>query len=256
VVMLSWLLTAQHVARPMEIQLIVKEMNWALFLAAALWCFYMGIEPYVRRHWPDSLISWTRLLQGRLRNPLVASHVLAGVTLAAVYRAGLLAFQNLTSAVSFWPRSEFLGGGSFAAGSLIFYAWPFSLFMTMATLLLLVLARLVSRRIWIGDMVFVLLFSAARFQAGYPYLHQIVILSAWETLTVLVTLWMFRRCGLLSFAVFSSMCYIMAFSPVDWSSWYLGRALVVQLIPLAIAAWALWIVLSAQRIVSGWESVA
>jgi hypothetical protein len=75
--MLSWLLTAQHVARPMEIQLIVKETSWALFVAAALWCFYMGIEPYVRRHWPDSLISWTRVQQGRVRNPLAGVYKIA-----------------------------------------------------------------------------------------------------------------------------------------------------------------------------------
>jgi serine/threonine-protein kinase len=104
--MLSWLLTAQHVTRPWEIMLIVKETSWALFLAAALWCFYMGIEPYARRNWPDSLISWTRLLQGHIHNPLVASHMLAGVAVAAVFWAGHLAFVNLASAITDLPRSQ------------------------------------------------------------------------------------------------------------------------------------------------------
>jgi tRNA A-37 threonylcarbamoyl transferase component Bud32 len=254
---LSWLLTAQHVARPWEILLIVREISWALFLAAALWCFYMGIEPYVRRHWPDSLISWTRLQQGRVRNPLVASHTLAGVALAVSYWAGHLALRNLTSAIP--PHlpsvARFLNSGSFAAGSVIFWSLPTTLFMTMGTLLLLVLARVVLRRMWVGDTAFVLLLSAFRFQI-FTYLHQTIILGVWETLTVVAYLWMFRRCGLLSFAVFGCVHAIMGLTPVDWSSWYLGRALVVQLIPVAIAAWALWVVLPAQKWASGSESVA
>jgi hypothetical protein len=50
----------------------------AVFLASLFWSLYIAIEPYVRRHWPDALISWTRLQAGRVRDPLVASHVLAG----------------------------------------------------------------------------------------------------------------------------------------------------------------------------------
>ena len=50
------------------------------FGAALLaWVMYIGIEPYARRYWPDSLISWSRFSQGRIRNPLVASHILIGI---------------------------------------------------------------------------------------------------------------------------------------------------------------------------------
>ena len=30
-----------------------------------VWLAYLGIEPWIRRHWPTSLISWSRLLVGR-----------------------------------------------------------------------------------------------------------------------------------------------------------------------------------------------
>ncbi len=249
---LTWLLTAQHVARPWEVLLIVRELSWALFVAAALWCLYMAIEPYVRRHWPESLISWTRFQQGRIRNPLVASHMLAGVALAVSYWAGHLLLRNLTSIIELQYGAWFLDSGSLATGLVIFYLSN-ALFFTMGTLLLLVLSRLVLRRLWIGDAVFILLLSATGFQA-YSYLHQTIILDLWETLTIVSYLWMFRRCGLLSFAVFFFVYPIMRFPPVDWSSWYFGRALVVQLIPLAIAAWALWVILPAQKWASGSES--
>jgi hypothetical protein len=35
-------------------------VSWAGFEAAILWLVYIALEPYVRRNWPDSLISWTR----------------------------------------------------------------------------------------------------------------------------------------------------------------------------------------------------
>jgi fructuronate reductase len=32
---------------------------------------YVALEPFVRRMWPDALISWSRAIMGRLRDPLV-----------------------------------------------------------------------------------------------------------------------------------------------------------------------------------------
>jgi hypothetical protein len=39
----------------------------------------MAFEPYVRRFWPQLLIGWTRLLSGRVRDPLVGRDILVGV---------------------------------------------------------------------------------------------------------------------------------------------------------------------------------
>ena len=51
----------------------------ALLHAGLPWLFYIGFEPLVRRIWPQMLISWTRLLDGRLRDPLVGRDLLVGV---------------------------------------------------------------------------------------------------------------------------------------------------------------------------------
>ena len=48
------------------------------FLAALLWVLYIALEPFVRRRWPQILVSWTRLLSGEWRDPLVACNVLVG----------------------------------------------------------------------------------------------------------------------------------------------------------------------------------
>ena len=58
---------------------LVGATGRSLFDAGLLWLTYLGLEPYIRRFSPDSLIGWTRLLSGRWRDPQVASDVLLGV---------------------------------------------------------------------------------------------------------------------------------------------------------------------------------
>jgi serine/threonine-protein kinase len=59
-----------------------------LLSAVGLWLLYMAFEPYVRRFWPQLLIGWSRLLSGRVRDPLVGRDVLVGTTAGMI--AGLL----------------------------------------------------------------------------------------------------------------------------------------------------------------------
>ena len=57
---------------------------WAGALAA---CFYAALEPWFRRLWPEALITWSRVLAGRWRNPVVARDVLFAVLAAIAGRA-------------------------------------------------------------------------------------------------------------------------------------------------------------------------
>jgi hypothetical protein len=49
-----------------------------LFRSSIAWLAYLGIEPWIRRHWPSSLISWSRLIGGAFRDPLVGRDFLIG----------------------------------------------------------------------------------------------------------------------------------------------------------------------------------
>jgi hypothetical protein len=50
----------------------------SLYTAALLWVLYVALEPIVRRRWPNMLISCTRLISGRFRDPMVGRDLLAG----------------------------------------------------------------------------------------------------------------------------------------------------------------------------------
>ena len=64
-----------------EVGVLYAAVKPALFFAALLWLLYIALEPYVRRRSPHRLISWTRLLAGDWRDPLVGRDVLVGVLL-------------------------------------------------------------------------------------------------------------------------------------------------------------------------------
>jgi hypothetical protein len=59
-----------------------------------VWLFYIALEPYVRRFWPQLLIGWTRLISGHMRDPLVGRDVLVGVA-AGTIAAFLIAWREL-----------------------------------------------------------------------------------------------------------------------------------------------------------------
>src|SRR5439155_1266433 len=61
-----------------------RIVSVAMYVAINVWLFYVALEPYVRRFWPQLLIGWTRALSGGLRDPLVGRDILAGVAAGTV----------------------------------------------------------------------------------------------------------------------------------------------------------------------------
>jgi hypothetical protein len=79
----GWLARASHVADITEASLVFAAIPLAGFFAFGFWTIYLAFEPYVRRRWPHTLVSWTRLIAGKLTDPVVASHLLTGAAAGA-----------------------------------------------------------------------------------------------------------------------------------------------------------------------------
>jgi hypothetical protein len=92
---ISWALEAVHYADlTTEQNRIFQAIADSLFAAALFWIIYIAVEPWIRRHWPDCLVGWTRLLSKGFRDALVGRDLLfgvaCGVTLAGVQQASRL----------------------------------------------------------------------------------------------------------------------------------------------------------------------
>jgi serine/threonine-protein kinase len=123
--------------------------SWTAFGAMMAWTFYAALEPFARRHWPQMLISWSRLLDGRWRDPLVGRDLLLGCLLGMVSRH-LDAFRDVLF--------EWRGGlKQLPVGHLtVWEGWrltladviggvPEGMWVGLGTLMLLVLLRVVLR---------------------------------------------------------------------------------------------------------------
>jgi hypothetical protein len=245
--MLGWLLGAHHVADLLgEFGMFGEALAFSLFFAAFVWLTYMALEPFARRRWPDLLISWTRLLSGRLRDPLVGRDILVGILAGA--SAALLfymqqsvpAFANLSAMTPIPPDLETLGTLRQLVSSVVF-EFSFTTIPTLATMSLLVLLSVLLRRRWlaivVSGLVLTLFFLglSENLRADLP---ACLLLGA---LMVFVA----ARFGILSlYATFLVVFLIIRFPhTLDFSRWYAGRSLFVLLIIVGLAFGGFWVAL-------------
>lgn len=237
----SWVAAADHVAGPTELAFLMLAIAQAASLSGVIWLFYVAIEPYVRRNWPESLVSWTRLHSGQFRDPLVASHVLAGVAAGLFFERIVLkgAPLMLSSAL------RWVGGGTDLASApanlapvLMGLVTGFALCLML--LIFVVLIRLLSKRLWVADVAGALVFSVMGVGTVGPIAGPVIMV-----LGCLGWLWMFRRLGLLPLLVGSSLLGLRGV-PFVLTGWLATRSIALHAIPVVIAAAALWAVVAAQ----------
>ncbi|MDQ3803096.1 MAG: hypothetical protein M3416_04495 [Acidobacteriota bacterium] len=96
--MLGWLVGADHVPSVVgELYLFWFGVAKALLRAGVVWVLYMALEPYVRRRFPELIISWSRLLAGDFRDPMVGRDILVGMLALLslyVFRLGVELFAR------------------------------------------------------------------------------------------------------------------------------------------------------------------
>jgi len=74
-----WAMEANHAADAgAEIALFGRGTGFNLLVAALIFVLYLALEPFLRRRWPRALVTWTRVLAGRISDPLVGRDVLVG----------------------------------------------------------------------------------------------------------------------------------------------------------------------------------
>jgi hypothetical protein len=235
-----WALWVSHVPSLYREWLIFGyDTGWTLFNAVAIWISYLAVEPYVRRLWPATIISWTRVLSGKLRDPRVGRDVLVGLLLGVACNAvQWSAFFVGKMMGMIPPRPEWGNAGDllpvFGAAEVL-DNHVHSILIGMQILSLLLLLKLLLRRMWLAGSVFVLVFTI-QFSVGseYPLLATPLIMVSLIVFTVATV-----RFGLLTVIAF--LFALLAFGDLplstDLSSWHAG---VTWAILAAIAGLSLW----------------
>ena len=230
----SHLFAMYHVPNDDEIGLVVDALSEALFQAAMAWLFYLAVEPFVRRRWPQTIVSWSRILGGKLRDPLVGGDILIGVAFGLFWCLLFLAMFLYGQARGDAPNGggfDALMGVRFAAAGIL-QTLAGGVMFVFGTFLLMFLLRLALRNEWLAASVFVAIFVADKGLAS----------GEWWTVPVFVLVYavfalLLLRYGIvpLIVAVFTADCLLNAPLTLDFSSWYITTSLVGLLLFLGIA---------------------
>ena len=230
------------------ILLIILAISTSLFMAAALWLLYMALEPYVRRHWPQTIISWTRLMSGRFRDPLVGRDLvfgtLMGLSWILVFEIGSL-IRMRAGAPPLFPSSQYLMGMRLAAG-----IWLATLVTSILGTLLfffsLVLLRVLVRNAWAAALLFIALFTIPKVLGSN---HLVVDTLVWGTIYAIAAVGMVRF-GLIVLGLSSLMANVLLNQPysLDFSNWYAAQCFFIVAIFVAIGAWGVCTSLAGQKL--------
>ena len=222
----GWLLGTQHTATGADVPRFFGAIGRALFDGGLVWLTYLGLEPYIRRFSPDSLVGWTRLLGGEWRDPQVATEVLVGIC-AGLGMTVLYAVHNLIPPLFGRPEPmplapadpSVLLGARFVIGRMLSQiggAFSGGLLAVCGVIAVLIVAR----RKWlaqgIASLVFVWVVIQGMFPDGTPILDLLIGLGI-----ILIWTAVILHAGLLSTVAALSTHFVLLRAPLttDFGSW-------------------------------------
>jgi serine/threonine-protein kinase len=196
---------------------------------------YLALEPWVRRQWPHSIISWTRVLAGHVRDARVGADILAGICFGVVSKLvdeAINSFEVNAGGLPDQTSSLALVGGRFTIAPWT-NALVGSIVTTLGLFLLFFLCRLVARKFWLACAIFVLMFVAI---ATLSSLH-----PAYDATDAFVVFSLFTfvmlRYGLVTLASMIMVNTVLGSYALTWdfSAFYAGGS-VLALVSIAVFA--------------------
>jgi hypothetical protein len=236
--LLAWLCSASHVPTAHELVAFLEIFAVAFASAGRAWLFYVALEPYVRRRLPQIMITWSRLLGGGVRDPLVGGHLLIGAAFGVGFAAlGLVVFR-LVQQLSGNPSPEWRPSlaSMLDARHMTFVLIVVALgavFGSLLLLLFLFLFRSLFRRLWLAAAALILLIIAVFSPTNLPDFCAAVIFAA-------VIAFILIRFGVMALMAAIFVWQILLFFPLttDLTTWFASSSLFAIASILALTAYS------------------
>jgi serine/threonine-protein kinase len=236
-----WVSSEHHVLAPVEVYLFLLFVCWALFVSGLLWLLYIALEPYVRRRWPVTLISWSRVLSGSFRDPLVGRDLLVGCVVGVLWVLLYRFERPAASWIGVPPEPPFVGplhllSGASAVVPVVSQFLVFFTFYGLAALFILFLLRLLLRNQPAAAALFVLIITAWEALDYDSLLLGVIIEGLWSVILLLLLV----RFGLLATAAALFSLSILSCFPItaQLSAWYSGVGLAGLFLLLGLTLYA------------------
>ena len=252
---LRWLFASHHTFTIDEALNFIWSVQNVLFWTFFFWVVYMAFEPFVRRRWPHRIISWSRVLAGGFRDPLVGRDILIG----AVFGPGIILCNfYLGRLVPQWlgyppripwldfPATELLGIRSFAHG--ITQQTFAALFQSFILLFFLLLMYIVLRRERLAAVAVWLIMTVA-----LSLTNETMVAVPFAGLAAFLAIWVLYRYGLLALITALFFLHLLIFYPItsDFSAWYAGDFVLALIISLALVVFGFYTSLAGEPLFRG-----
>jgi len=246
-----WVCNAHFVPTLGSFGLFIIEICAGLFVAIFIAVLYLALEPLVRRRWPQSIISWSRLLLRRWRDPLVGRDVLFGLLIGLlwvlIFQARIAITQHLGDVPAF-GAAEYLHGARYVLGRILNEV-PEDIRGTLTFFFVLFLLRVVLRKAWLAAIAFVAIWTAQQVvRSNYPYIDTVTWALIYGCIAFAAV-----RFGLISLGVGLACIDILLNVPwtADLSSWFIGAPIFAYACIAALGIWAFYTALAGRKLWKG-----
>jgi serine/threonine protein kinase len=246
--MILWICRSHFMASIGEFGMFLLAVSTAVFYGYTVYVMYIALEPHVRRRWPRTLISWTAILTGQWRDPIVGRDVLVGVAAGMAMQFVGQAADALALGSNLSPSLGSTNVLSGLRGTLVvcFRAMPHGIRDTLLYFLLLFVLRIILRNPWLGGAAVVVIFTAINVLGSrHPFIDGAESVLAYALMTAIA--WRF---GLLAVGT-----YIFSISLADGmqatlrtGAWYFGHSLLLGACVLGLAMWGCYTSLAGQKL--------
>jgi Protein kinase domain len=253
--MALWVFGTHHVADTAELLLLITGIQSALFWSCFIGVMYLALEPYLRRHWPERIISWNRLLAGDFRDPLVGRDILVGATIGAFCVPLMYLRLALPRWVAGYPgipdlMDTFAFGvaGTSAFGQMFINQLTASIAQTFMVVFLLLFLGLLLRKDWVGIAVGSLILIALFLSPEIARAHWIGLVSI--ALYVVALVFCAVRFGPVALMATLMVVHLWVFYPIttELNAWYASSFVLDLILLLAMATYGFYTSLGGQPV--------
>jgi hypothetical protein len=234
-----WVCSVHVVVDPTLVVMFLLAVCTSVAYGALLWTVYLALEPFVRRHWPQVLVSWTNVLSGRFSDPVVGRDVLIGVGLGVWF---FVIFRSLIWFVDFGfvasPGDLELLRGLRRTVAVVLEETPYAIRNVLLYFFVLFVLRVLFRNQWAAVIAFTAFWTILTALSNDPIWAGVLAgLLYFGTAAFVISRW-----GLLSFAVGTFVNALMFDVPatLDPSAWYFGNTMLLIAIVVGLALWSFY----------------
>ncbi len=242
-----WLMRGHFAGALPTFGLFLIALATSLFYGFLIWMVYLAAEPYVRRRWPQCLISWTSALSGKLQDPIVGRDVLIGSALGASFSVIniVLNLQDWKYLDPLFGNTAILNGTRSTLGWLLAQA-PQGIRGAVFFVFLIFLLRVLLRNQWAAGAAFAAVFALLNFFVnGNNWLAFFGSLVIYGAMAVVMLRW-----GVLAACIGIFLGNIALDNPLNThaSTWFFGNSILGPALVLGVTCWAAWTSLGGRRI--------